>query len=164
VFRRGIQTNPKSDRGTESTTAHYYQVVISGSRSLAEEERAAIVEQVCSELAEVWPAARDAMLLKSRVITDRNAVFSPQPGHDALRPSARTNAENIFLAGDWTATGWPATMEGAVRSGYLAAEAVLESLGRPQKIVVDERPREWLARWFMRDAASVAVEIESTTA
>ena len=145
IFRGEVEHN------AGAAPTHYYQVVISGSRSLAEEERAAIVEQVCAELAEVWPAARNAVLVKSRVITDRNAVFSPQPGHEALRPSAKTELDNVFLAGDWTATGWPATMEGAVRSGYLAAQAVLDSLGRPKKIVVDERPRQWLARWLIRD-------------
>ena len=146
VFRREVDTN-----GTPGSNSHYYQVVISGSRSLAEKERAKIVEQVCHELAEVWPAASVAKLLKSRVVTDRNAVFSPQPGHESLRPTATTKLVNVFLAGDWTATGWPATMEGAVRSGYLAAEAVLRALNRSEKIVVDERPREWLARWLIRN-------------
>ena len=58
-----------------------------------------------------------------------------RPGFDALRPSQRTPLANVMLAGDWTDTGWPATMESAVRSGYLAAEAVLKRLGRPARLV-----------------------------
>jgi uncharacterized protein with NAD-binding domain and iron-sulfur cluster len=60
------------------------------------------------------------------MITDQHAVFSVRPGVDQLRPQQQTSVPNLFLAGDWTATGWPATMEGAVRSGYLAAEKALQ--------------------------------------
>jgi uncharacterized protein with NAD-binding domain and iron-sulfur cluster len=60
----------------------------------------------------------------------------------------------LFLAGDWTNTGWPATMEGAVRSGYLAAEALLQSLGRRQTIVVPDLPRGWLARLLVGNQES----------
>jgi len=60
-----------------------------------------------------------------------NATYSPHPGIDAHRPSAITAWPRVFLAGDWTATGWPATMESAVRSGYLAAEAVARVAGLP---------------------------------
>jgi uncharacterized protein with NAD-binding domain and iron-sulfur cluster len=60
--------------------------------------------------------------LKSTVIKEVNATYSPRPGIDAYRPMPETAWPRVFLAGDWTATGWPATMEGAVRSGYLAAE------------------------------------------
>jgi zeta-carotene desaturase len=54
----------------------------------------------------------------------------------------------MFLAGDWTATGWPATMEGAVRSGYLAAEAVLRSAGAPQSFLQPDLPASGLSRFF----------------
>jgi zeta-carotene desaturase len=63
------------------------------------------------------------------VIKETAATFSPEPGSDAWRPPQRTAVANLFLAGDWTSTGWPATMEGAVRSGYLAAEALARSAG-----------------------------------
>jgi uncharacterized protein with NAD-binding domain and iron-sulfur cluster len=56
----------------------------------------------------------------------------------------------ILVAGDWTATGWPATMEGAVRSGYLAAEGILSKLGQPKKLLADDLPRAWLARLLIR--------------
>jgi uncharacterized protein with NAD-binding domain and iron-sulfur cluster len=57
---------------------------------------------------------------------------------------------NLAVAGDWTATGWPATMEGAVRSGYLAAEVVLDAVGHPADLVADDLPREGLARWLVK--------------
>jgi zeta-carotene desaturase len=63
------------------------------------------------------------------VIKELHATYSPRPGIDAFRPTASTPWPRVFLAGDWTATGWPATMEGAVRSGYLAAEALSRAAG-----------------------------------
>ncbi|MBV8313846.1 MAG: FAD-dependent oxidoreductase, partial [Planctomycetaceae bacterium] len=72
-----------------------------------------------------------------------------RPGVEALRPRQRTPVEGLFLAGDWTATGWPATMEGAVRGGYLAAEGILEDLGRPIPLIQPELPPSLLARWLL---------------
>ena len=57
---------------------------------------------------------------------------------EAARPESRTEIPNLFLAGDWTRSGWPATMEGAVRSGYLAAESVAASLGKAQKFILPD--------------------------
>jgi len=72
-----------------------------------------------------WPA-RDLKVIYSQVIKERPATFSPCVGVDALRPPARSPVRGLYLAGDWTATGLPATIEGAVRSGYTAAQAILE--------------------------------------
>ena len=69
-------------------------------------------------------------------------------GLDRLRPPQQTPVANLFLAGDWTATGWPATMKGAVRSGRLAVEALLAALGRPRRLLVPDLPRGLLARWL----------------
>jgi uncharacterized protein with NAD-binding domain and iron-sulfur cluster len=137
IFRRSA---------VDGNEGHYYQVVISASRHLAGRDREAIVAEVCDDLRAIWPAAREARLLHARVVTDQEAVFSVQPGMEACRPQQRTSIPNLFLAGDWTATGWPATMEGAVRSGYLAAEAMLESLGTPEQITRPGLPRAPLAR------------------
>jgi zeta-carotene desaturase len=57
---------------------------------------------------------------------------------ESRRPQAKTEIRNLFLAGDWTRTGWPATMESAVRSGYRAAEAVTEACEDPKKFLVPE--------------------------
>jgi squalene-associated FAD-dependent desaturase len=109
----------------------YCQVVISASRGLLGGDREALVAAVVAELRETFPAARDAVLVDARVVTDPTAVLSVRPGVDAFRPAAVTSVPNLFLAGDWTATGWPSTMEGAVRSGRLAAVATGRHLGRP---------------------------------
>lgn len=144
LFNRGRQvTGPK-----RSDLAYYYQVVISASGQLRGQDRREVVARVRKELAEIWPAARSMNLLRWRVVDNPEAVFSPQPGIDRFRPLQRTAIANLMLAGDWTATGWPATMEGAVRSGYLAAEAVVNSVspGSRQRLLVPDLPRGPLAR------------------
>ncbi|MGA2234555.1 MAG: hydroxysqualene dehydroxylase HpnE [Terriglobales bacterium] len=108
----------------ENGSGSYVELVVSCSRSLIEKSKAEIVEMAVKEAQEFFPAAREAKLLKSTVIKEVNATYSPRPGIDQYRPKPETAWPRVFLAGDWTATGWPATMEGAVRSGYLAAEAV----------------------------------------
>jgi len=145
LFYRGTQ--PIEPGGT--AVGHCYQVVISASRHLANRDRQQVVADIRRELAGIWPAAREAELLHWRMVTEPCAVFSPLPGVDALRPSQRTPVANLALAGDWTATGWPATMESAVRSGYLAAEAICEHLGRPRRILVADLPHSGLARWLI---------------
>jgi len=66
------------------------------------------------------------------------ATYSAVPGLGKHRPSQKTAVDNLFLAGDWTDSGWPATMEGAVRSGYKAAEFTAASLGRPGKFLLPD--------------------------
>jgi squalene-associated FAD-dependent desaturase len=108
---------------------HHYAVVISASRGLSGRGHDEVVAEVRRDLAAIWPAAEGAELKHSRVLTNRAAVFSVLPGLDRLRPAQQTPVHNLFLAGDWTSTGWPATMEGAVRSGFLGVDAILKSLG-----------------------------------
>ncbi|MGH9643639.1 MAG: FAD-dependent oxidoreductase, partial [Terriglobales bacterium] len=91
---------------------------------------------------------RTAKLVKSTVIKEINATYSPGPGMDQYRPQAETAWPQVFLAGDWTATGWPATMEGAVRSGYLAAEALSRAGGINGKFLVPDLPASGLMRIF----------------
>ena len=74
-------------------------------------------------------------LVRSRVVTEQAATFSAVPGVDRWRPRQSSPLGRLLVAGDWTATGWPATMEGAVRSGYLAAEALLKRVGRDAALV-----------------------------
>ena len=110
-------------------TDRYVQCVVSASRSLLDLSREEIVELACRELKEFFPACRDAELVRSHVIKEARATYSTIPGLQSVRPGPRTKYPNVFLAGDWTNTGWPATMEGAVRSGYIAAEAVARAAG-----------------------------------
>ena len=108
----------------------YIELVVSSSKTLIDKSRSEIVDLALREVREFFPAARAANLVKSTVIKELHATYSPRPGIDAFRPVALTAWPRVFLAGDWTATGWPATMEGAVRSGYLAAEALAPAAGR----------------------------------
>ncbi len=118
----------------------YYQVVISNAREMSERPQSDVVAEVVAELKAIWPWAADAELRHSRVIIEHHAVFSPLPGSEDLRPAQQSPIENLQLAGDWTQTGWPATMEGAVRSGFLAAENVLTKIGRPAKWLQPDLP------------------------
>jgi len=116
----------------------YLQLVVSASRQLAAMGRADIIALACEELREFLPAVRDARLEKAHVIKELRATFSAAPGTEVLRPPPETCRPDLFLAGDWTRSGWPATMEGAVRSGYLAAEAVLRAAGRPARFLLPD--------------------------
>jgi squalene-associated FAD-dependent desaturase len=113
----------------------YVQLVVSASHSLIEMPRSDVIALALAELADFFPAAGEAKLEKAHVVKEVRAVLSPQPGLEKKRPPARTQYRNLFLAGDWTRTGWPAIMEGAVRSGYLAAEAVSDATGSPKKFL-----------------------------
>jgi squalene-associated FAD-dependent desaturase len=141
--REGVRHAERDEYGC------YYQVVISGSHRLEGGDRQEIVDAVCQELQALWPPAREATRLRWRIVTQPEAVFSYRPGLDAQRPSQQTPVSNLLLAGDWTQTGWPATMESAVRSGYLAVERLLQTLGRPSSLVVPDLPRSLLCRWIM---------------
>ena len=114
----------------------YLQLVVSASRSLTDMPRADVIALAARELAEFLPAVANAKLERAHVIKELRATFSALPGIEQLRPGTTTSAENIFLAGDWTRSGWPATMEGAVRSGYIAAEAVTRAAGRPASFLL----------------------------
>ena len=113
----------------------YLELVVSAAKGLVEKSKGEIVEMAVRELSEFFPEARGARLLKSTVIKEVHATWSPVPGVDEHRPPSVTAWPRVFLAGDWTATGWPATMEGAVRSGYLAAESLLRRAGTNVSLV-----------------------------
>jgi zeta-carotene desaturase len=116
----------------------YIQLVVSASRSLTTMPRAEVIDLAIRELREFFPAAKDAVLEKAHVIKEVRATFSALPGLEAKRPLAATPFANFFLAGDWTRSGWPATMEGAVRSGYIAAEALARAAGRPRHFLIPD--------------------------
>jgi squalene-associated FAD-dependent desaturase len=116
----------------------YVQLVVSASRSLLEMSRADIIAMALRELAEFFPEAKAATLERAHVVKEVRATFSAKPGMEALRPSARTEMENLFLAGDWTKSGWPATMEGAVRSGYAAADEVMRTSGQQARFLLPD--------------------------
>jgi squalene-associated FAD-dependent desaturase len=116
----------------------YLQLVVSASRSLAEMPRAEVIAMAMRDLAEFFPRAKEAKIEKAHVVKEIRATFSARPGLEQLRPASTTKFPNFFLAGDWTRTGWPPIMEGAVRSGYLAAEAVSRSAGQEREFLLPD--------------------------
>ncbi len=103
----------------------YLGLVVSASRDWLSLSRAEILARATRDLEEALPAVRAAKIVRAAVIKEPNATFSPAPGTDAYRPGTVSPVPGLLVAGDWTRTGWPATMESAVRSGYAAAAAVL---------------------------------------
>jgi squalene-associated FAD-dependent desaturase len=133
------------------SSGSYIELVVSASKNLIDKSRAEIVDLALKEVREFFPGARDANLVKSAVIKEVHATYSPRPGIDAYRPQQSMAWPRVFLAGDWTSTGWPATMEGAVRSGYLAAESLLRSRGmKDVKLLVPDLPASGFMRLFNR--------------
>ena len=114
----------------------YFQLVVSASRPLLNLSREEVVRMACEEFGEFFPEAGRARLVRSHVIKEVRATFSARPGMQPSRPGAATKYPNVFLAGDWTDTGWPPTMEGAVRSGYRAAEEIVRAEGQEQVFLV----------------------------
>ena len=113
--------------------------MVSASRDLTPLSRSEIVDIAIGDLRLYFPRVREAKLLKSHVIKEQRATFSAAPETESLRPTAESAMPKTFLAGDWTRTGWPATMEGAVRSGYLAAEGVAQAAGKPARFLVPDQ-------------------------
>ncbi|MFD3325090.1 hydroxysqualene dehydroxylase HpnE [Streptomyces sp. NPDC058701] len=103
-----------------------------------EEPVSLLRDKYLPELEKLLPAARGAKVRDFFVTRERTATFAPTPGVGRLRPGARTDTPGLYLAGAWTATGWPATMESAVRSGLGAAHAALAALGRHREHPLQE--------------------------
>ncbi len=142
-----VFARPASAADAKATSGgQYLQVVISASREVDGRPQAEVIQQVVEELAAIWPAVGEATLRHSRIVTEHRAALSVMPGVEALRPPQQTAIPNLQLAGDWTRTGWPSTMEGAVRSGFLAAENILRHCGRPESIVVADLATSWLSK------------------
>jgi len=131
-----------------SNEGSYVELVVSSSKSLVDKPKNEIEEMALRELREFFPGAAEAKLLKSTVIKEVHATYSALPRSDDYRPGTATPWPSVFLAGDWTASGWPATMEGAVRSGYQAAEALVRSVGRGDKFLLRDLPATGFMRLF----------------
>jgi len=118
---RLLNLNQESFEGRQ-----YLSLVISGADEYGGMDKEELISIAMEDLRWVLPAAREAAVLHSLVINEKRATFSPAPGMNALRPKTGTSFRNLYLAGDWTDTGLPATIEGAVLSGRVAAYAACE--------------------------------------
>jgi uncharacterized protein with NAD-binding domain and iron-sulfur cluster len=123
------------DRGEVVPGEFYLQVVVSAARDLRGLGREEVQRRIIEEIGGLFPAAKGARIIRAKVVTEHSATFSAVPGVDQWRVAQASPVPNLALAGDWTATGWPATMEGAVRSGYLAAEVILARAGQAVKLL-----------------------------
>jgi hydroxysqualene dehydroxylase len=133
VFDR---TEPAGVRGD----AQYLAVSLSAAVDAVTEPSAALLERILPALAALLPAAGSARVLDSFVTREPHATFDPAPGQAALRPPPTTAHPGLVLAGAWTDTGWPATMEGAVRSGLAAAAALERPVAVPAAPQSDRGP------------------------
>lgn len=132
LLERNIQWFFNKDEG------RYLQLVVSASKKLLEMPRQQVIDLAVAELREFLPAAVDAKVVKAHVVKEARATFSALPGLHKHRPEPPTALANLWLAGDWTQSGWPATMEGAVRSGYKAAEFTAAALERPAQFLLPD--------------------------
>lgn len=141
MYNKGLVQTGRSQKSS------YVELVVSASRAFAALPREQAIEQAVGELAEFFPQVREAKLEKAALTKDVRATFAASPGVDAIRPSAVAPWPHCFLAGDWTATGWPSTMESAARSGHLAAEALCRTIGAPRRFLEPDLQPKGLMRW-----------------
>ncbi|MBI1336136.1 MAG: FAD-dependent oxidoreductase [Phycisphaera sp.] len=141
VFQKGHDTEVGGE---------HLHAVVSAAHGLVDQSAESILSMAEREVRSSVPGAQRATLITGRVVKEKRATFSAAPGSAKLRPGARGAIGNLYLAGDWCQTGWPATMEGAVRSGYLAAHALLEDIGHPPKSLVDDLEPSLLYRMIAR--------------
>lgn len=116
----------------------HVQLVVSAARFLLDWPRERVVQESVEDLRRYFPAVAEALLERAHVVRETRATFSAAPGLESKRPRAETLWPNLFLAGDWTRTGWPSTMEGAVRSGYRAAELACRLLGEERSFLLPD--------------------------
>ncbi len=127
------------------SSGSYVELVIAGSRIDLPKSRAELLAPALAELQRFFPEVARANLLKSGILKEARATFSVTPGLDRRRPAQATAIPGLYLAGDWTRTDWPSTMEGACRGGRLAAGALL---GDPGRFLAPELPPTGLMRWL----------------
>ena len=131
-------------------TGSYIEIEVSASRVFAARERKEAIALTLRELEEFFPAVRQAKLSKAALVKEVRATFGVPPGIESLRSKTAAPWPNCFLAGDWTATGWPSTMESAARSGHLAAQAICEAYDQPRIFLVPDLKPQGLMRLLSR--------------
>jgi hypothetical protein len=112
-------------------SGQYLAVSLSAADGYVDVPASALRERFLPAMADLFPAARDARVTDFFVTRERRATLRQVPGCERLRPGAATALPGLVLAGAWTDTGWPDTMEGAVRSGLNATRALRQGLAVP---------------------------------
>jgi squalene-associated FAD-dependent desaturase len=132
LFDRTVSSGLSPEPGPRSP--QYLAVSLSAADQAMGRRPEDLVAEVARELPRVLPAAAGARLTGSLVTKERAATFRAVPGTGSLRAASRTHVPGLWLAGAWTDTGWPATMEGACRSGQVAARGALIDAGRAHRL------------------------------
>ncbi len=138
VFDRTGQSGLARDQARSS--GQYLAVSVSAADEMVDVPAARLREIFLPALAELFPAARTARVTDFFVTRERRATFRQVPGCERLRPAAATALAGLTVAGAWTDTGWPDTMEGAVRSGLNAAREMRRALGAPGRTQAVPQP------------------------
>ncbi|HRP62052.1 MAG TPA: hydroxysqualene dehydroxylase HpnE [Phycisphaerales bacterium] len=138
------------NKGIGEDGRQHLHAVISAADEWMELDETQVVERVLADVRSVLPQSANLNPVAWRSVKEKRATFAAVPGIDAIRPRAASSGlglqpgiSNLYLAGDWCDTGWPATMEGAVRSGYAAAAAIAGAGG-----VVEDVPPGRFAAWL----------------
>lgn len=147
-FEAGLE--PNQEPAASTAPNQYLELVISASFAELHQSREQILAAAIAELTRFFPTVREAKLLKSAVLKEARATFSVTPGLDHFRPTPDAPGDNLYLAGDWTLSGWPSTMEGAVRSGRLAAEAIARAAGNATTFLTPDLPPAGLMKLLSR--------------
>jgi squalene-associated FAD-dependent desaturase len=125
-------------QGAGASRGQYLVVSLSAAEEELEMTAGELRERYVPALRELFPASRAAIVERFFVTREHSATFRAAPGARSLRPRSRTRLAGLAVAGSWTDTGWPATMEGAVRSGRSAAAEALAALRRPNPAAIDQ--------------------------
>lgn len=145
------------NKGTDLEGRQHIHAVISAADEWMTRPADDIIKRVMADVHRALPAAVGLEPVRTRCIKEKRATLSATPEAEPLRPSARsehargTGIDNLYLAGDWCDTGWPATMEGAVRSGYTAAWEICHDDGIEAAGLVEDVPPSRLARFLKRN-------------
>jgi zeta-carotene desaturase len=142
--------NKTGIRGLDASRGQYLELAAGGLPALLCTPRQQILELALAELAAILPGAGKAGLRKWGILKDARATFAAAPGFDALRVGQRSPWRRLYVAGDWTRTGWPSTMESAARSGYLAAGELGRDLGLAVGQPPADPPPDGLMRFYPR--------------
>jgi len=142
IFDKGIENAPEQsdEPDAPSGKSQHLHGVISAAHDLVNKSADVIIEMAVAEVQKALSKTRGLEPVHARVIKEKRATFSARPGIEKIRPPATGVIGNLYLAGDFCRSGWPATMEGAVRSGYLAAAEVARSNDQPMAALVADLP------------------------
>ena len=121
--------NKNSIMGSNGAGGQYLSISLSGAFEYINQSKEELQRVFLEAMARAFPKAREAKVERILVVKQDNATFRCLPGTEDLRPKTETPIKNLLLAGEWTDTGWPSTMEGAVRSGVAAAKAMVARTG-----------------------------------